>query len=147
MIEEIVHAFEDKRYVLGIFLDLLKAFDTLDHQILLELHHYGVRDLAHTWFHNYLTERTQQVQTDNQLSASESINFGVPHGSILGPLLFLIYVNDVSNALSVSKSLMFANATSIFLSEYCYKTLYNNANNELEKIDNWLIANRLFLKA
>ena len=65
--------------------------------------------------------------------------------SILGPLLFLIYVNDVLNALSLIKSLMFADDTSIFLSEYCYKTLYNNANNELEKIKNWLIASRLFL--
>ena len=60
IIEEIVHAFEDKRYVLGIFLDLLKAFDTLDHQILLnKLHHCGIRGLAHTWFHIYLTKRTQ----------------------------------------------------------------------------------------
>ena len=105
MIEEIVHDFEDKRYVLGVFLDLSKAFDTLDHQILLDkLHHYGIRGLVHTWFRNYLTERTQQVKIDYQLSASESIDFGVPQGSILGLLLFLIYVNNVSNALSVSKS-------------------------------------------
>ena len=146
MIEKIVHAFEDKRYVLGIFLDLSKAFDSFDHRILLDkLHEYGTRGLAHTWFRNYLTERTQQVKIGYQLSASKSINFGVPQGFILGPLLFLIYVDDVSNALSLRKSLMFADDTSIFLSEYCYKTLYNNANNELEKINNWLIANKLFL--
>ena len=79
MIEEIVYALEDKRFVLGIFLDLSKAFDTLDHKILLnKLHHYGIRGLAHTWFRNYLTERTQQVQIDNQLSASKTIDFGVP---------------------------------------------------------------------
>ena len=89
MLEEIVHAFEDKRYVLGIFLDLSKAFDTLGHQILLDkLHHYGIRGLAHTWFHNYLTERTQLVEIDHQLSASKSINFGVPQVSIFGLLLF-----------------------------------------------------------
>ena len=91
---------------------------------------------------NYLTERTQQVKIDYQLSASKSIGFGVPQSSIIGPLLLLIYVNDVSNTSSVSKFLMFANDTSIFLSEYCYITLYNNANDELKKIDNWLIACR-----
>ena len=111
----VVHAFEDKRYVLGIFLDLSKAYDTLDHQILLaKLHNYGIRGLAHTWFRNYLTEKTQQVKIDYQLSASKSINFGLPQGSILGPLLFLIYLNDVSNALFGSISLMFADKTSIF---------------------------------
>ena len=102
-----------------------------------------MRDLAHTWFRNYLRERTQQVQIDSQLSASKNIDFGVSQGFILGPLLFLLYVNDISNAFSVSKSLMFASDTSIFLSVYCYKTHYNNANNELEKIDKWLNANRL----
>ena len=99
MIEAIVHAFEDKRSVLGIFLDLSKAFDSFDHKILLDkLHHYGIRGLAHTWFHNYFAERTQQVKIEYQLFSKKSINFGFPQGSILGPSLFLKAVNHLANS-------------------------------------------------
>ena len=131
MVEEIVQSFEEKQYVLGVFLDLSKAFDTIDHQILLEkLHHYGIRGLAFEWFHSYLSDRTQQVAVSNKLSESKSIECGIPQGSILGPLLFLIYVNDFPSALSAGKSIMFADDTNIFFNcnSYmnCIKLLTNN---------------------
>lgn len=146
MVEEIVKAFNEKRFVLGIFLDLSKAFDTIDHRILLhKLHFYGIRGTAHDWLYSYLTNRTQQVKISSKFSESKVIEFGVPQGSILGPLLFLIYVNDFANTLTTGQSIMFADDTNIFVSNKCYKTLYDCANIQLKIIDNWLVANKLSL--
>ena len=146
LIEEITKAFKSKQHVLGIFLDLSKAFDTIDHGILLnKLYHYGIRGLAHDWFSSYLSNRTQQVEILNTLSDSKKIESGVPQGSILGPLLFLIYVNDFTNSLTAGKSIMFADDTNVFFSSDSYQTLYATANNELKNINNWLIANKLSL--
>ena len=119
LIHKITEAFENKQSSLGIFLDLTKAFDTIDHTIMLhKLHHYGIRGTAFEWFKSYLSGRSQQVEiSDRVLSDINFLNYSIPQGSILGPLLFIIYVNDFSSCLHYSSSVSFADDTSVLLSE------------------------------
>jgi len=82
----------------GIFIDLQKAFDTVNHKILLrKLDHYGIRGIANDWFSSYLSHRTQTTQINSKISSKEQILCGVPQGSVLDPLLFLIYINDIQH--------------------------------------------------
>ena len=146
LVEYIYNAFEKKEYAIGIFLDLSKAFDTIDHNILFtKLHKYGIRGSALNWFKSYLSNRTQQVQCGGVLSSSQHVIHCVPQGSILGPLLFLIYVNDLPNCLQNGQTMMFADDTTILFSSNNYKTLFDDANKELIGLDNWLISNKLSL--
>ena len=120
----ITNAFENKQNTLSVFLDLSKAFDTIDHNILLhKLEFYGVRGLALNWFQSYLTDRKQYVLYNNVQSQTLGITCGVPQGSVLGPLLFLIYVNDIANYLTHSKLISFADDTTVFLSSKCINDL------------------------
>ena len=140
----ITNAIENKQNTLSVFLDLSKAFDTIDHNILLhKLEFYGVRGLALNWFQSYLTDRKQYVLYNNVQSQTLDITCGVPQGSVLGPLLFLIYVNDIANCLTHSKLISFADDTTVFLSSKCINDLYNNMNSDLDDLTNWFKANRL----
>ena len=149
LIDRVTAAFEKKLTTLGIFLDLSKAFDTIDHKILLhKLRHYGVRGTALNWFESYLTGRTQQVCFNDHASNNvNAINFSVPQGSILGPLLFIIYVNDFPNCLKNGTSLSFADYTSILISGNNAKSIFEKGKQELDNVNNWLIANKLSLTA
>ena len=98
-------------------MDLSKAFDTLNHEILLyKLNYYGIRGITLSWFKSYLSHRSQFVVCNNCSSPKLPITCGVPQGSILGPLLFLIYINDIINSSSKLSYILFADDTNIFLS-------------------------------
>jgi len=132
--------------VIGTFLDLSKAFDTIDHDILIgKLNHYGIRGVSSLWFKNYLTNRKQSVKIGNTVSEMENITCGVPQGSILGPLLFILYINDCSNYLNNSELFMFADDTNLFSSGRNIANLEESINAELNILSEWFKTNRLSL--
>ena len=136
---------EDQRYSLGIFLDLKKAFDTVHHETLIyKLNHYGFTNVTNLWFRNYLSNRTQYVTVGKETSNIETISCGVPQGSVLGPILFLLYINDLPNATNLYTTL-FADDTAFLISSTDLKELEIKANAELSKAYEWFIANKLTL--
>ena len=144
--DKIANAISKKEHTIGIFLDLSKAFDTLNHNILCsKLSSYGVRGSALLWFTNYLSNRKQYVTFNGINSQSLPIKCGVPQGSILGPLLFLIYINDIINTSSILSFILFADDTNIFLSHRNLQSLINIINVELLKVSIWFKCNKLSL--
>ena len=147
LIDQIINSFEKNHFTLGIFIDLSKAFDTVDHSILIKkLKLYGVKGNNLRWFESYLSNRKQYISCNsNKCTTFESITYGVPQGSILGPLLFLIYVYYLPNATNILDPIMFADDTNLFYSHHNIKTLLSTVNEELEKLGDWFTANRLSL--
>ena len=144
LVEQISSSIDNKVICAGIFLDLSKAFDTVNHKILLnKLEHYGIRGIALDWVKSYLNDGKQYVEVNNVASAQKTVKCGIPQGSILGPLLFILYVNDISNSSEILKFILFADDTNIFYSCKDIENLENTLNTELEKVSVWLIANKL----
>ena len=115
LIDQINDTFENNCFTLGIFIDLSKAFDTVDHRILIsKLNNYGVKGKNLSWFKSYLENRKQYLNYSNDVTNLAQIKCGVPQGSIPGPLLFLIYVNDLCNASNILDSIMLADDTNLF---------------------------------
>ncbi len=128
------------------FLDLSKAFDTIDHAILLKkLQFYGIRGKALEWFRSYLSNRRQYVTYKNVNSNCSTISYGVPQGSVLGPLLFIIYTNDLPNTLRHCKCILFADDTTIYCSDKNTATLYARIKEDMNTLIDWFKANKLTL--
>ena len=144
--ESIHNSIDNNEFGCGIFIDLKKAFDTVNHSILLsKLNHYGVRGKAYDWFHLYLSNREQFVCINGHNSDSLSITCGVPQGSILGPLLFLLYINDLPNTSKLLSFHLFADDTNIYLSHKNLDDLELILNQELPAVAEWMKSNRLAL--
>ena len=143
---KLIHDFENNNFACCMFLDFAKAFDTINHNILLQkLNAYGVRGIAHDWFKLYLTDRKQMLKLGNIFSESKTIMCGVPQGNVLGPLLFLIYVNDMYISTNTLDSHLFADDTALYLSDKDINNLEEKINTELLKITEWLEINKLTL--
>ena len=144
--EKIKRAIENNEFTIGIFLALSKAFDTVNHNILLQkLESYGIRGISRKWFQSYLTDRVQIVKYYKVLSEKAKINCGVPQGSVLGPLLFLLYINDIFNSSNLTSFIVFADDTNLFYSGKNIKQLELVVNNEIKKIFEWFKVNQLTL--
>ena len=146
LVERIRSSLSSGKIMIGVFLDLKKAFDTVNHDILLKkLYSYGIRGNIHNWFKSYLTNRKQFVSMYDMKSETKSISCGIPQGSVLGPLLFILYINDISAASDILIPVLFADDTSVFIDGNTPTETMNTLNLELKKITIWLSANKLTL--
>ena len=154
--DKIFKYLDNKKLPIALYLDFSKAFDTINHAILMDkLKHYGVTGVALRWFKDYLTNRKQFVQYKDKVSKMSTITTGVPQGSILGPLLFIIYINDIAKITNKFKFTIYADDTTLIepICTFAQPNLRNmnklaqEINNELEKIVNWLALNKLSLNA
>ena len=146
MVDKISDALENGDYVLGLFLDFSKAFDTVNHDILfLKLENYGIRGVALNMFKSYLSNRYQYVVYNGVISENKKISCGVPQGSILGPLLFLLYINDLALVSTKLFSLLFADDSNMFLIGKDPNKLIQTMNEEIINVVDWLRVNKLSL--
>lgn len=136
-----------KEKCLAVYLDLSKAFDTIQHETLItKLKYYGVRGVALSWFASYLDNRKQFVEfKDTKSDTVNAQSYGVPQGSVLGPLLFIIYTNDLYNSLKFSKAILFADDTTIYVTGSHLQRLCMMLNSDLTELADWFKANKLSL--
>ena len=144
--DKVSEAIDKNEFCVGIFIDLSKAFDTINHDILLQkLYTYGIRGIPNLLIKNYLENRKQFVDYKNCQSNMNDITCGVPQGSILGPLLFLLYINDMSKISKLLYFILFADDTNILYSNRDIWQLMNIVNSELKNLSDWFKANKLSL--
>ena len=144
--KNIKKALDDGNIGCGDFVDLQKAFDTVDHQILLaKLNHYRIRGVSNDWFKSYLSNHNQYVSINGFDSGLTSINCGVPQESVLGPLLFLLYINDLNQAIKFCKVHHFADDTNLLCLSNSIRKLNKLVNTDLKHLVNWLNANKISL--
>ena len=135
-VNEILKQIENKRHVIGIFIDLSKAFDTISHDKLLhKLNYYGIRGTGQSLIKSYISSRTHTTKFQSVNSDECAVEYGVPQGSVLGPLLFLIYINDIVNLSTLGTFVLFADDTNIFVSGSSEKEAYEKSQIILNKLE------------
>ena len=146
LLDDILGNVNNKEMTAICFLDIKKCFDTIDHSILLtKLYHYGIRDNELKWFKSYLSNRRQCVSLNGDLSKEMEVSIGVPQGTVLGPVLFLLYINDLSNAVSDGEINIFADDVAIYSSSKCLSSLTTAMSSIMNNVSNWYKLNRLVL--
>ena len=140
---DMLHTFNEKSYTVALFLDLSKAFDTISREMLVhKLSLYGFRGVTNSFLSSYLSERKQYVNIGNYKSSTESINYGVPQGSVLGPLLFNIYINDIVNV-GTAKKILFADDAVFYITESSFNMCMFKINQLIGELSEWLKNNKL----
>jgi len=144
LIEDITDNFDKQMITAGVFIDLKKAFDTIDHNILIsKLCHYGIRGIALKWLKDYLSHRSQYVVYNDVRSTKKPVVCGIPQGSILGPMLFLLYINDLANISKKLKFILFADDTNVFYADKNLVDVMDVLNHELKNLSVWFKVNKL----
>ena len=142
----LTNAISKNKHLIGIFIDLSKAFDTIDHgKLLVKLDNYGVRGNCHSLLKSYISNRKQFTSFNNENSSKANVMFGVPQGSVLGPLLFLIYVNDIINCSPYGEFILYADDTNIFVVADSKAEAFKKANNVLELVNRYMLSNLLHI--
>ena len=142
-VEETTTPIGNKEYAVGVFLDLKKAFDTADHDLLKKLQRYGIRGIVLSWLTSYL--ENQYVQIQNFKSQLLKVTCGVPQGSVLGPLLFILYINNTCEVSKTLKTILFADDTNLLCCGDNLEQLLDTVEKELIKLKSWFDANKLTL--
>ena len=144
--EAIREKLDNGEFSCSVFLDLQKAFDSVDHNILLtKLEHYDFRGITSKWVRSYFFDRKQYVSVENAASKPMPINCDVPQGSVLGPLFFLLYINDLQKCLKYGRSFIFADDTALLVSHTTLKALRKRLNIDLKLLYHWLCSNKFGL--
>ena len=128
-----------KEIALLLLIDFSKAFDMVDHELMLQkLYYYGIRGIAHDWFRSYLSHRKQYVKINGSMSSIKDIEHGVPQGSILGPLLFILFINDMPNIFPGAHFILYADDANIIITGKTIKEIEEKINLLIPKLSNWV---------